>query len=121
MICRASTPEATEFRSELGFKEHNIILSKNSVILKIIKLLSNEKILLQHSVLGYWIDLYFPEQKLAIQVDEKGHTDRNIKKENEREEKELGCKFIRINPDEEDYHEFAKLVNQIKNQLKRLY
>ena len=54
MICSASTPEATEFRSELGFKEHNIILSKKqSVILKIVKLLSNEKILLQHSVLGY--------------------------------------------------------------------
>ena len=120
MICSASTPEATEFRSELRFKEHNIILSKKqSVILKIVKLLSNEKILLQHSVLGYWID--FPEHKLAIQVDEKGHTDRNERKENEREEKELGCKFIRINPDEEDYHEFAKLVNQIKNQLKRLY
>ena len=31
----------------------------------------------QHSVLNYQIDLYFSEHKLAIEVDEKGHTDRD--------------------------------------------
>ena len=31
--------------------------------------------------------MYFPELKLAIEVDEKGHTDRDEEKENEREEK----------------------------------
>ena len=30
-----------------------------------------KKTLPQHSVLGYKIDLYFPENKLAIDVDEK--------------------------------------------------
>ena len=82
---------------------------EESVTIKIIKVFSNEKILLQHSVLNYQIDLYFSEHKLAIEVDKKGHTDRNEKKkkkkkENEREEKikkELGCKFIRINLDAE--------------------
>ena len=40
-------PEATEFRSTLGFKQHDIILSKEqSVMPKITKLFSNEKILL---------------------------------------------------------------------------
>ena len=46
--------------------------------------------------------MYFSKDKLAIEVDEKRHTDR----ENEREEKikkELACKFIRINPDAENY------------------
>ena len=47
MSCRASTPEAIEFRSKLGFKQHDIILrKKQSVISKVTKLLSNEKILL---------------------------------------------------------------------------
>ena len=32
----------------------------------------------QYSVLGYKIDLYFHEYKLAIEVDELGHNDRNI-------------------------------------------
>ena len=31
--------------------------------------------------------MYFPELKLAIEVDEKGHTDRDEEKENERKEK----------------------------------
>ena len=32
---------------------------------------------LQYSVLGYKIDLYFHEYKLAIEVDEIGHNDTN--------------------------------------------
>ena len=88
MNCRVSTPKAIEFRSELGFKQHDIVQSfiHQSVISKI-KLFSNEKILLQHSVLDYKIDLYFPKHILVIEVDEKGHTDRDEKKENERKEK----------------------------------
>ena len=85
MSCRVSTPEAIEFRSKLGFKQHDITLSKElSEISKTIKLFSNEKILLKHSVLGYKIDLYFPEHKLAIEVDERGHTDNDKRKEIER-------------------------------------
>ena len=32
----------------------------------------------QHNFLGYWIDLYFYDYKLAIEIDEYGHSDRNI-------------------------------------------
>ena len=53
---------------------------EESVTIKIIKLFSNEKILVQHSVLNYQIDLYFSKHKLAIKVNEKGHTDRDKKK-----------------------------------------
>ena len=53
---------------------------KESVTIKIIKTFSNEKILPQNSVLAYQIDLNFLEHKLAIEVDEKGHTDRDEKK-----------------------------------------
>ena len=74
--CRVSTPKATEFRSELGFKQHDILLSKEqSMILKITALFSNEKVPLHYSVFGYEIDLYYPKDKLAIEVDEKGHSD----------------------------------------------
>ena len=92
---------------------------EESVTIKIIKVFSNEKILLQHSVLNYQIDLYFSEHKLAIEVDEKGHTDRDEKKENEREEKikkELGCKFIRINPDAKNYDIFVE-IGKIQNHI----
>ena len=86
MVKKNEARKINDFRSKLGFKLHDIIMCKEeSVTLKIIKVISNEKILLQHSVLNYQIDLYFSEHKLPIEVDEKGHTDRDKKKkENER-------------------------------------
>ena len=109
-----------DFRCKLGFTLHDITMSKEeSVTIKIIKTFSNQKILPQNSVLAYQIDLNFLEHKLAIEVDEKGHTDRDEKKENEREEKikkELGCKFIRINPDAENYDIFVE-IGKIQNYI----
>ena len=46
------------------------------------------------------IDIYFSESSLAVEIDEKGHTNRDITFEEKRQkalEKKLGCKFIRIN------------------------
>ena len=46
------------------------------------------------------IDIYFSECFLAVEIDEKGHTDREIIFEEKRQkalEKKLGCKFIRTN------------------------
>ena len=42
------------------------------------KVLSNEKIFLKHYFLDldYRIDLYFPEHRLAIELDEFNHADR---------------------------------------------
>ena len=76
-----------------------------------------KKILLQHSILSYKIDLYFPEHKLAIEVDEKGHKERKKYDEEEREnaiKEHLDCKFIRINPDKENFDmdiEIGKIYN----------
>ena len=75
--------------------------------------------MLQHSVLNYQTELYFSKRKLAIEVDEKRHTDRNEKKGNEREEKikkELECEFIRINPDAENYDIFVE-IGKIKDYI----
>ena len=46
------------------------------------------------------IYIYFSECFLAVEIDEKGHIDRDIIFEEKRQkalEKNLGCKFIRIN------------------------
>ena len=46
------------------------------------------------------INIYFRQCFLAVQIDEKGHTDRDIIFEEKRQkalEKKLCCKFIRIN------------------------
>ena len=50
--------------------------------------------------------MYISKHKLAIQVDEKGRKDRDEQEKIERKkaiEKELDCKFVRINLDENDY------------------
>ena len=87
-----------------------------------------ENIQTHHRVLGYEIDIYFHDYKLAVEIDEKDHQDRDISREIEGQkalEKELSCKFIRINPDKENFNIFkaqneilGTLKNQIKNQLK---
>ena len=87
------------------------------------KVFSMEKILLQYDVLSYQIDAYFLEHKLAIEIDELGHNDRNIDKETSRKNKrkeKLGCKFIRINPGKKNYDifvEIGKIHNQIKESI----
>ena len=60
-----------------------------------------------YRVLGYRVDLYFHEYKLAIEVDELGNADRSADNEIQSQralEKELICVFIRINPDEADFN-----------------
>ena len=94
---KGSEEKTLNFRSKLGFKQQNIIMNKEQLVTtKIIQLFAKEEVLLQHSVLGYRIDLYFPEHKLAIEVDEKRHEDRDMHKEIERQkviEKGLDCEF----------------------------
>ena len=80
-----------------------------------------EKIRKLISVLGYRIDLYFHKYKLAIEVDELGHADRNLSNEIERQkalEKELDCAFIRINPDGKNFNIF-KEINKIHRHIKK--
>ena len=120
MDYRTSTP--IEFRTKLGFNQHDLIMTKEqSVLTKIIKVLEREKILLQHTVLSYKIDLYFVEHKLAIEVDEKGHRDGDRYEEIEREkttEKDVGCKLIGINLDEKDFDAYV-VIGKIYNHINR--
>ena len=67
---------------------------EQSILSKIVILFAAEKIILQHNVLGDRIDAYFPKYKLAIEVDEQGHNDRDIDYETETKkaiENKLGC------------------------------
>ena len=119
---RLSDLEAITFRSDLRFNQINLILKKEQTVLKSIKdAFEGEDMQTQYSVLGYRIDLYFHKYKLAIEVDELGHTNRNINNEIERQkalEKELNCVFIRINPDEKDFNIF-KEINKIHKHIKK--
>ena len=65
----------------------------------------------QYNTLGYRIGQYFHDYKLAIEIDENGHSDRNIYYEIKGQkaiEQELSSRFIRTEPD------------TLNNQLKKL-
>ena len=80
----------------------------------------------QHNVLDYRVGLYFHDRKPAVEIDEKRHSDGNIDYEIKRQKpikQELGCKFIRIDPDKEDFHIFRainKIFRHIKQSTKKL-
>ena len=65
---------------------------------------------IKYGVLGYTIDLYFHDYKLAIEIDDNAHSDRNSDYEirwQKTIEQELGCEFTRIIPDKKNF--FLKL------------
>ena len=73
------------------------------------------------------IDVYFTEYLLAVEIDEKGHTDRDLICEEKRQkvpEKKLGCKFIRIKEDYDADYEASRIQTFISKfidrQLKKL-
>ena len=73
----------------------------------------------QFRVNGYYIDLYFPSYRLAIECDEVHHS----KKEKQEEDitrqsaitKTLKCKFIRIKPKNHDFYLAEKIQEIIAN------
>ena len=76
-----------------------------------------------YSALGYRIDIYFHKYRLAIEVDELEHTDRNLSNEIENQkalEKELNCVFIRINPDEQNFNIFREIKTKYIIILKKI-
>ena len=84
MDCR--TDESCNLKRNLGFTLHDVINTKEQTIINSIKdAFEGEDMQTQYTVIGYKIDLYFHEYKLAIEVDELGHNDRNIDYEIQRQ------------------------------------
>ena len=125
MDCR--TDKSCNLKRNLGFKRYDVINTKEQTVLNSIKdAFEGEDMQTQYSILGYRIDLYFHEYKLAIEVDELGHGDRNFNdqiKSQKALEKELNCVFVGINPDEKNfniYREINKIHRHINKSNKNL-
>ena len=125
MDCR--TDESCNLKRNLGFTLHDVINTKEQTVINSIKdAFEGEDMQTQYSVLSYRIDLYFHKYKLAIEVDELGHNDRNIDYEIQRQqalERDLNFVFIRINPDAADFDNFRKINKRhrhIKKSSKKL-
>ena len=68
MDCR--TTSAHKFRTRSGFKQKDVILTKEqSVLTKIMSSFERENMQTQNSVLSSRLDLYFHDYKPAIEID----------------------------------------------------
>ena len=110
MIPDSEIPKCPEFevKSKIGkiFKKHNPLEEYSVKIYEIDSYFYKhyeKKIQADENGCKYILfrtDIYFSEYFLAVEIDEKEHTDRDITFEEKRQkelERKLGCKFIRIN------------------------
>ena len=110
MIPDSEIPKSSEceVKSKIGkiFKNHNSIEEYSVKIYETDPYFYEhykEKIQVDENECKYIlfrIDIYFSECFLAVEIDERGHTDRDLIFEEKRQkalEKKLGCKCIRIN------------------------
>ena len=122
MDCR--TDESGNLKKNLGLTLHDVVNTKEQTITNSIKnALEGEDMQTQYTAIGYRIDIYFHEYKLAIEVDELDHNNRNLDYEIQRQktlERDLNCVFIRINPDGNSFNIF-KEINKIHRHIKRSF
>ena len=84
MDCK--TDESYNLKRNLGLRLYDVINTKEQTVTNSIKdAFEGENIRTKYSVIGYRTDLYFHEHKLAIEVDELGHADRNLSNETGRQ------------------------------------
>ena len=109
MVLKCQKPQASQLAKQLGIKQETRYLRKEIEIVGFIEEVLTQSLIpfeFQKRVANFRIDLYLPNQKLAIEIDENNHADRDAHYEETREQRikqELGCKFLRINPDAKDF------------------
>ena len=69
----------------------------------------------KYYIIDYWLSQY----KIAIEIDENNHADRNVIDEKQRQKAlttKLNCKFLRCNPDDPDFTVY-RLLGNLTNML----
>ena len=98
-----------------------MLTKEQSVLTNIVSSFEAKNMQTQYNVLSYGIDSYFHDYNPATEIDEHGHIDRSIDYEIKRQkaiEQELGCKFLRIEPDKEDF-DILRTVTEIFRHIKQ--
>ena len=122
LIIKSRMPNASDIARQFGISVETKYLRKEMEVVGFIQeYLTCLKIPFefQKQVKTYRIDLYLPDHKLAVEIDEHGHADRDCEYESKREKvitKALHCEFLRINPDADGFkmsHCIASLTQHI--------
>ena len=123
LVASSNMPNAIGLCNYLGIEigGYNNVKKEQRTLLQIMQAFNGEDMQRQYPVSRgkYRIDLYFPKYKLAIKCDEFGHSDRPEGYDETRQEyikNELNCRFIRYNPDSDNFSIF-KVINKIINYI----
>jgi len=122
LLCKSNKIISNEILNIFNMKEDTRYLRKELEIIKFIQLYLDElniKYIFQYSINNYKIDLYLPDNNIAIEIDEFNHINRCKIYELNRESYikiKLNCKFIRINPDDKQF-EMAKCIALITKHI----
>ena len=90
--------------------------------MKIISSFEGENMQTQFNFLGYSVEMQFHHYKLAIEFYVNERSVRNVVCEIKKQkaiEQELGCKFIRIDPNKAEFDIF-QTINEILRHIKQL-
>ena len=123
LLSSSNMPSAIELCESIGIEigGYNNVKKEQRTLLQIMQAFNGEDMQRQYPVSRgkYRIDLYFPKYKLAIECDEFGHSDRPEGYDETRQEyikNELNCRFIRYNPDSDNFSIF-NVINNIINYI----
>ena len=124
ILCKSRKPASIKLAKEMGIDVYNSKFEcvESETLRAIKKTFKGVKMIEQFAIGNYLIDLYFPDFKIAVECDEMGHCDRNVKYEEKRQceiESQLNCKFVRYNPHSSDFNLFT-LINKIFKLFSRI-
>ena len=122
LVLKSEKPIAAELAKQMGIAVETKYLRKELEIVSFIEEFLTRLTIpfeFQKTVGWYRVDLYLPHRRLAIEIDEFGHRQRDPDLERQREQyikRALQCRFLRVNPDEENFklaHCLAELTRCI--------
>jgi very-short-patch-repair endonuclease len=116
ILAKSRKVEAASLAEILGMNviPVHVVCIECSTLSCIKKAFDGEIMLTQYHVRQYKIDLYFPDYKLAVECDERHHTN-NIQHDMNRQmeiESWLNCKFIRYSPSDSAF-DIMDTINKI--------
>lgn len=121
LLSKSRMPNKNDFikfcseKYNFNYKIYTSLHKEQEYIGYLIKVFKHKSYRTQYCVNPYRIDLYFSDIKLVIECDEFDHANRDVEYELTREsyiKDILQCRFIRFNPDSEDFCIFD-VINEI--------
>jgi very-short-patch-repair endonuclease len=122
LIHRSRMPNSLTIAKQLGLPisvKFKAYYHEISTINAIMRTFEGTRMLYQHTVEGYRIDLFFPDCRLAIECDEKDHIAYNGANELHRQQvitSTLDVSWIRYNPDENDF-DLLSVINRVHKHM----